>query len=139
MLTLHKLDCDILVAGGVRADEKCSWRTGCFARSSDLGTTPLDVDARRSAGMHRQLTLSHHDGYTSRMKRGGELEPETVCDYALQIAIKEEWSTVCEVADNYQRLRRHVLPESTFAESLRILVSRSNGIDHARIMEVRIQ
>lgn len=89
-------------------------------------------------GMHRHLTLSHHDGYTSRM-RWGEPQPETVSDYAVQIAIDGDWATVCEVSGNYQRLCRHILPESACTESIRILVSRMNGIDHVRIMEIRIQ
>lgn len=89
-------------------------------------------------GMHRHLTLSQHDGYTSRMKWGAP-QPETVSDYAVQVSIEGAWATVCEVTGNFQRLRRHTLPPSTVATSIRILVSHSNGIDHARIMEIRIQ
>jgi hypothetical protein len=88
-------------------------------------------------GMHRHLTLSHHDGYTSQMI-WGRPQPETVRDYEVQILEQDGWKTVCEVRDNYQRSRRHSLPEGTVTKSLRILVTQTNGIDHARIFEVRL-
>ncbi|MEO2014736.1 MAG: FAD-dependent oxidoreductase [Fuerstiella sp.] len=88
-------------------------------------------------GMHRHLTLSHHDGYTSRMI-WGEPQPETVRDYAVQILKQDSWKTVCDVAGNYQRLRRHSLPEGTVTPSVRILVTGTNGLDHARILSVRL-
>ena len=88
-------------------------------------------------GLHRHLTLSHHDGYSSKMV-WGRPQPETVSDYAVQVADGDEWRTVCEVAGNYQRVRRHVLPEGTKSVSLRILCAKTNGLDHARLMEVRI-
>ena len=88
-------------------------------------------------GMHRHLTLSHHDGYTSRMI-WGRPQPETIRDYAVQIPDADDWKTVCDITGNYQRLRRHLLPEGTVTGSLRILVTRTNGLDHARILEVCI-
>lgn len=88
-------------------------------------------------GMHRHLTLSHHDGYTSRMI-WGRPQPETIRDYAIQIPDADHWKTVCDITGNYQRLRRHLLPEGTVTGSLRILVTRTNGLDHARILEVCI-
>ncbi|HIF00920.1 MAG TPA: FAD-dependent oxidoreductase [Fuerstia sp.] len=88
-------------------------------------------------GMHRHLTLSHHDGYTSGMI-WGEPQPETVREYAVQILEQDEWKTVCNITENYQRLRRHSLPEGTVACALRILVTGTNGLDHVRILAVRI-
>ncbi|MCP4788215.1 MAG: FAD-dependent oxidoreductase [Fuerstiella sp.] len=88
-------------------------------------------------GMHRHLTLSHHEGYTSRMI-WGEPQPETVRDYAVQILEQGNWKTVCDVTGNYQRLRRHSLAEGTVTQSVRILVTATNGLDHARILAVRL-
>ena len=68
----------------------------------------------------------------------GRPQPETVRDYEVQILEQDGWKTVCEVRDNYQRSRRHSLPEGTVTTSLRILVTQTNGIDHARIFEVRL-
>lgn len=88
-------------------------------------------------GMHRHLTLSHHDGYTAKM-HWGRPQCETVRDYAIQVIDDGSWRTVCDVAGNYQRMRRHRLPQRTSTSSLRVLVTATNGLDHARIMEVRI-
>ena len=101
---------------------------------------PLDLHEIQlvfDTGMHRHLTLSHHHGYTSKMV-WGKPQPETIRDYVVQIAEHDDWNTVCEIAGNYQRLRRHSLPPGTVAKSVRVLVTATNGIDHARIMEVRI-
>ncbi|MDG1897488.1 MAG: FAD-dependent oxidoreductase [Fuerstiella sp.] len=88
-------------------------------------------------GMHRHLTLSHHDGYTSRMI-WGRPQPETVRDYAVQIIEQGEWKTLCDISGNYQRLRRHSLPKGTVTSSLRIVVTATNGLDHARILAVHL-
>ena len=61
-------------------------------------------------GMHRHLTLSHHDGYAAKM-HWGRPQPETVRDYAVQIMNCGSWQTACDVVGNYQRLRRHRLPQ----------------------------
>ncbi|MBI1309893.1 FAD-dependent oxidoreductase [bacterium] len=100
---------------------------------------PIDtVQLVFDTGMHRHLTLSHHDGYTSRMTWGVP-QPETVRDYSLQINRAGEWLTLCSITNNYQRLLRHSLPPETTASALRILVTKTNGLDHARIFEVRLR
>ncbi len=88
-------------------------------------------------GMHRHLTLSHHDGYTSRMK-WGQAQPETVADYRIEYKLGNNWYLFANVTDNYHRLRRHSAENGTAitTDLLRITVTRTNGIDHARIMEV---
>lgn len=87
-------------------------------------------------GLHRHLTLSHHDGYTSRMK-WGRPQPETVRDYTIEVEEEGEWREVLQVEGNYQRLRRHGLG-TVLCTRLRINVLATNGVDHARVMEVRI-
>lgn len=88
-------------------------------------------------GLHRHLTLSHHDGYTSKM-HWGVPQPETVRDYDVQINSHGAWRTLVKVSGNYQRRRHHTFAESVSAKSLRIIITGTNGLDHVRIMEVRI-
>ncbi|MCA9078332.1 MAG: FAD-dependent oxidoreductase [Planctomycetaceae bacterium] len=115
------------------ANELPAWIQFEWDEPQSLTTIQLTFDT----GLHRHLTLSHHDGYTSRMS-WGRPQPETVSDYAVQIDDQGGWRTVCEVVGNYQRLRRHTFPEGTITRAVRILATSTNGIDHARILEVRI-
>jgi hypothetical protein len=87
-------------------------------------------------GMHKPLTLTHSDGYAAKMQWGGP-QPQTVRDYEVQLLQNGDWKTVCRVNDNYQR--RNVLNlEEVTSDALRIVVNATNGLDHARINEVRV-
>ncbi len=86
-------------------------------------------------GLHRHLTLSHHDGYASRMQWGIP-QPETVRDYVIEAYDGAEWNTIITVQGNYQRRRRHLLAEELSASAVRISVTATNGLDHVRICEV---
>ncbi|MBC8351733.1 MAG: FAD-dependent oxidoreductase [Planctomycetes bacterium] len=88
-------------------------------------------------GLHRHLTLSHHDGYTARMKWGCP-QPETVSDYTIEIQDGHSWLTMTSVNGNYQRRRRHEFGDEVSTQALRITVTATNGTDHACIMEVRV-
>jgi hypothetical protein len=88
-------------------------------------------------GQHRFLTLSQADGYTRRM-HWGEPQPETVRDYRIEAELAPGmWHPVHREVGNYQRLRRHRLPAAPVVRALRIVVEVTNGLDHARILEVR--
>ncbi|MSU47969.1 MAG: FAD-dependent oxidoreductase [Opitutus sp.] len=95
-----------------------------------------EVQVIFDTGMHRFLTLSQADGYTKRML-WGRPQPETVRDYTLALEIAGEWREVLRVTGNYQRRRVHALAETAAVSALRIDVSETNGIDHARVFEVR--
>lgn len=102
--------------------------------------TPVTVSEVRlvfDTGLHRHLTLSHHDGYTRRM-HWGSAQPETVRNYIIAAHDGDTWNSLIEVQDNHQRLRSHTLPEPCHTTSLRIHVTATNGLNHARIMEVRV-
>lgn len=88
-------------------------------------------------GMHLPLTLSHSDGYVARMQWGAP-QPQTVRDYDLQVLQDGEWKTVRSVKDNYQRRNVLNLDENVASDALRVVVNATNGLDHARIMEVRV-
>jgi len=87
-------------------------------------------------GLHRLLTQSAADRYTAKMQWGRPQE-ETVRDYQVEVLKTGGWEVVANVTGNYQRRRRHSLDRGTKTSALRVTVTATNGIDHARIMEVR--
>lgn len=87
-------------------------------------------------GQHRVLTLSHDDTFTSRM-HWGMAQPETVRDYLLLAQTHDGWSQLLAVTGNYQRRVVHRIEKSEVV-ALRVEVQATNGIDHARILEVRV-
>ncbi len=89
-------------------------------------------------GLHRHLTLSHHDGYTESKMLWGKPQPETVKAYSVEgMNAEGEWETLVDVTENYQRLRRHVFVKRFQLIAVRITVSETNGIDQARIVGAR--
>jgi hypothetical protein len=87
-------------------------------------------------GLHRLLTLSQADGYTQKML-WGQPQPETVRGYTLSLETTHGWQDVLRVEHNHLRSRSHVLEQTVAITALRIQVTASNGLDHARIVEVR--
>jgi hypothetical protein len=88
-------------------------------------------------GLHRILTLSHSDKLTDRMV-WGQPQPETVRDYDLEVYMNGQWCTLFQQRANYQRRNRLELDSSLPFTRLRIRVLSTNGVDHARICEVRV-
>lgn len=97
-----------------------------------LGSIQLVFDT----GMHRPLTLSHSDGYLQRMQ-WGQPQEETVRDYCVEVKQGGVWKRVTDVRGNYQRRRVHALSDCAGVDALRITITGTNGINHARICEVR--
>jgi hypothetical protein len=62
-----------------------------------------------------------------------------VRDYRLEAEMGGTWHAIHAEAGNYQRRRVHrwAEPPSTVA-ALRIVVTATNGLDHARVCEVRV-
>lgn len=87
-------------------------------------------------GQHRHLTLSQADGYTATMQ-WGRPQAETVRSYRVAIKEGEGWREVVSEEGNYQRHRVHSLMPVAETSALRITVLATNGVDHARIVEVR--
>ena len=96
----------------------------------------IEVQLIFDTGLHRFLTLSQADGYTRRMK-WGEAQPETVRDYTISACVGDEWKELVRVMRNYQRRRVHTFAEPVLTTQIRIEVLKTNGLDHARIVEVR--
>lgn len=89
-------------------------------------------------GMGRELMLTPSDAHTAWQGYWGRPQPETARDYVIEGCVNGTWRTLATVTGNYQRLCRHVLPEGTRVEALRVTVTATQGVDHARLMEVRV-
>ena len=88
-------------------------------------------------GFQRQLVLTANPTYW-RGDAQRQPQPETVKDYMVQVRKKgsSDFVTVATVKGNYQRLNR-VRFEAVEAEAVRVLVTATNGLEEARIFEVR--
>ncbi|HNZ19677.1 MAG TPA: FAD-dependent oxidoreductase [Candidatus Hydrogenedentes bacterium] len=87
-------------------------------------------------GMHRVLTLTQSDAYAARME-WGRPQPETVRDYTIEAKCADGWQSLVDVKGNYQRRRVHKVKPSGDVSALRVTVTATNGLDHARIFEIR--
>ncbi|MBI5425391.1 MAG: FAD-dependent oxidoreductase [Opitutae bacterium] len=90
-----------------------------------------EVHLTFDSGFQRELTLSASDATTRKIIRGPQ--PELVRDYDVLL----DGATALRVTGNYLRKRVHRLDRPLVASRLRIAVHATNGIDHARIFEVR--
>lgn len=116
-------------AEGLPAWIEFEWRSPATIREIQL---IFDV------GMHRHLTLSHHDGYTSKML-WGQTQSESVRSFTITGFDAEcRQQLLVEETANHQRLCRYPVAPETPISKLRITVHETNGLDHARIFEVRI-
>ena len=95
-----------------------------------------EVQVVFDTGMHRRLTLSHSDAYVQGMC-WGMAQPECVRDYRIEALVGGAWQPVLSVAGNFQRLRRHALSGVPATAALRLVVTATNGCDHARVCELR--
>lgn len=103
----------------------------------DVPVQPREIQLIFDTGLHRHLTLSHHDGYTSKMQWGAP-QAETVRDYQIEACDGKTWFLLTEVEGNFQRRRMHAVELTSSVSAIRVVVTASNGIDHARICEVRV-
>ena len=110
-----------------------AWISLSWSELVTIGIIELVFDT----GMHRLLTLSMADGYTGRML-WGKPQPETVRNYAIEVNVDGQWSTIHNEQSNYQRKRVHHLKKPIKTSSIRFLISNTNGIDHARLFGIRV-
>ncbi len=86
------------------------------------------------SGLNRKLFLTGLDSEYFKQIRGPQ--PETVADYTIETRINGTWQRLVDVKDNFLRFRKHTLaPVRT--DAIRIVVSRTNGDELARIFQVR--
>lgn len=117
-------------AAGLPATLELRWATPVAVR---------EIQLIFDTGLHRFLTLSQADGYTARMD-WGRPQPETVRDYRIEVESAGAWRAVHAEVGNYQRRRVHRLAaeHGESVAALRVVVTATNGLDHARICEVRV-
>ncbi|MFV1965780.1 MAG: FAD-dependent oxidoreductase [Pirellulaceae bacterium] len=89
-------------------------------------------------GMHRVMTLSLADTFTNKTMLWGQAPPETVRDYTIELQQDGVWNTRATLEGNYQRKRAHELSGEPFT-ALRVTATATNGLDHARICEIRVR
>jgi hypothetical protein len=104
----------------------------------DTPVMPREIQLIFDTGLHRHLTLSHHDGYTATKMLWGAAQPETIREYTLEAHNGQDFVPLLHVKHNYQRRRLHHFAEPTPTQRLRITIHATNGLDHARICEIRI-
>ena len=109
-----------------------AWLEIRWAKPVSIGEIILIFDT----GLHRLLTLSQAEGYTRKMI-WGQPQPETVRDYRLELETATGWQEVGRVEGNYQRRWVHRLEAPVAASALRVTITATNGLDHARLFEVR--
>ncbi len=100
---------------------------------------PLDVvEVVFDSGLHRRLTLSHSDAY-HRTLCWGTGQPELVRSYTIEAETENgEWKSIAEVGENWQRRAIHQPAQPLKAKALRLTVTAAWGIDHARVVRIRI-
>ncbi|MEX0883184.1 MAG: FAD-dependent oxidoreductase [Cyclobacteriaceae bacterium] len=109
-----------------------AWIQLSWEKPKNIRSIQLTFDT----GCHRVLTFSLADEYTRKM-HWGMPQPETVKQYRIEAFQNGQCQEVLGVDDNYQRHRIHKL-EGKPTDQLKINVLATNGLDHARIIEVRV-
>ncbi len=103
----------------------------------DKAIRPAEIQVIFDTGMHRALTLTHSDAYAARME-WGRPQPETIKDYTIEGIHGGTRQTLVDVQGNYQRRRVHAIENAPALNAIRINITATNGLDHARICEVRV-
>jgi hypothetical protein len=99
----------------------------------NLSSISLTLDT----GLHRYLTLSHSGGVHHRMV-WGRPQPETLKDFKLLARHAEGMTEIAHIKNNYQR-QLDVKVQLQGVSMLRLEVINTNGLDHARVIEVRCE
>ncbi|SHN33073.1 FAD dependent oxidoreductase [Cyclobacterium lianum] len=117
------------------SDSSCSlpaWIQMSWEKPKNIRSIQLTFDT----GSHRVLTFSLADEYTRKM-HWGMPQPETVKKYRLETFLNGRCQEVLEEDDNYHRHRIHNLKGKP-ADQLVVTILATNGIDHARVIEIRV-
>lgn len=65
-------------------------------------------------------------------------DPQCAKDYTIDVLVEGHWTAVLSVQGNYQRQRKHRLPDVCVTQSLRLVIYATNGDPSAAIYEVRV-
>lgn len=109
-----------------------AWLELRWPQAVELSQVQLIFDT----GLHRVLTLSHSDAYVERMQYG-VAQPETIRDFTLEAEIDGVWTELLKRTGNYSRRVVLDLDAAVQVTALRFTATATNGIDHARLCELR--
>lgn len=112
-------------------DEGPPWIELRWAEPVSLSRIDLVFDT----GLHRQLTLTHSDAYHVQMCWGSG-QPETVKHYEVQLEAGDEWTTVANETQQWQRRASHALDEATTCSAVRVRVLETWSGEAARIVRI---
>lgn len=107
------------------------WLAFSWSEPVDIGTITVVLDS----GLHRPLALTHQSSARARMQWGAQ--PETLKEFKL-VAEHDNGRTseVAHVRDNYKRQLEFAVGLGA-VKRLRLEAIETNGLDHARVMEIR--
>lgn len=91
-----------------------------------------EVHLTFDTGFQRELVLTPSDYVTGKTVRG--CQPETVRDYR----ITADGKVIAEIKGNFFRKRVHKLAEPVPASSIRVEILTTNGVETARVFEIRV-
>ncbi|MEF3302147.1 FAD-dependent oxidoreductase [Paenibacillus sp. GYB003] len=106
------------------------WLELHWEKAVDLKRITLVLDG----GLHRHLALTHSDMHFKTMAWGAQ--PETLMEFRLLADAGEGFGEIAHVRDNYARQLDFDV-ELHGVRRLRLEVIATNGLDHARVFEVR--
>ncbi|HVU32593.1 MAG TPA: FAD-dependent oxidoreductase [Opitutaceae bacterium] len=111
------------------------WESTALPAWIDLAW-PAPVNLREiqltfDSGLQRELTLSASDSANRKVVRGPQ--PELVRSYELHL----DGRPIVTVADNHLRKRVHRFPAALSGRTLRLVVTATHGVSHARVFEIR--
>ncbi len=95
------------------------------------------IEVTFDTGLHRILTLSMADAYTAKMD-WGKPQIETARDYQIDLFMGLKLVDQVSVESNHQRHRVHHLAHGVSCDRIRLTVEVTNGLDHARVVSVRV-
>ncbi len=91
------------------------------------------------SGLHRRLTLTMSSQIASKMIWGTG-QPELVKSFSVEYQTREgDWRPLTEVALNWQRRWTYRLVKLVQAQAIRVQVTETWGVDHARIISVWVE
>ncbi|GAA3410221.1 FAD-dependent oxidoreductase [Paenibacillus hodogayensis] len=94
------------------------------------------ITLRLDTGLHRHLALTHADDHHRTMAWGAQ--PETLKDFVLLAGKGGSLQPLAEVKDNYRGLLQFDIDVQEI-DCFRLEVISTNGLDHARVMEIRCE
>lgn len=112
--------------------DKAPWLELRWDQPIDIRSITIVMDT----GLHRHLSLSHQKAHQSKMIWGPQ--PETIKHFRILAEIGGEVKEIVHVRDNYKRQLKFDNPIDRVS-CLRVEVIETNGLNHARIVNIHIE